>query len=167
MKRLILMRHAKSSWDNLRLTDHDRTLNERGRTDCPMMAAWLVAKGYTPTEVICSTASRCMETWEAVGMAAQFDPPVRYEKSLYHATAERLMTQLQKGTTDTVMLLAHNPGIGDFAARLVKLAPNHPKFMYYPTAAITVIDFDTPDWASVGFGTGTAVDFVTPRDLRT
>lgn len=167
MKRLILMRHAKSSWDNLNLMDHDRPLNARGREACKTMAAWLVQNGFAPDEVIASTATRCVETWEHVGLTAGWDTPVTYHKALYHSGPQQLLTHVQKASGDTVMVVVHNPGIASFAQELHGSdMPEDPKFNFYPTASVTVIDFDATDWADIGFAKGKGVAFATPKSLE-
>lgn len=163
MKRLILMRHAKSSWDNLHLSDHERSLNDRGRSDCPKISTWMSEHSYTPENVILSTATRCVETWEALALSAD---DVAYRDNLYHSSAAGMLQALQGAQGDVVMMIAHNPGIAEFAGRLHgKNTPQHPRFRDYPTAATTVIDFDVANWSDVSFGTGIGVNFVIPRDL--
>ena len=164
MKRLILMRHAKSSWDNLDLSDHDRTLNARGRADCELLAAWMAERKLSPTQVLCSTAERCVETCAAI--LKDSDAEVSYKRSLYHASEDQILAQVQGLTDDCVMVFAHNPGTGYFASRILAKRPEHPKFCTYPTAAITVVDFDIDDWAKLDFKTGTLDVFITPSDLK-
>lgn len=164
--RLILMRHAKSSWDNLNLSDHDRPLNERGRAACDTVGAWLVKQGYLAQEALSSTAARCVETYELTAQAAGIDPSIEYRRSLYHASPEQMLSNLQMATGQTVMMLGHNPGIGFFAGELVgPTATDHPKFMTYPTAAVTVMDFSIESWKDAGFGKATLEAFITPSDL--
>ena len=164
MKRLILMRHAKSSWDNLNLMDHDRVLNKRGHEGSKIIGTWLAANGFIPDQVIASTAERCVETWERTALAAGWDAPVSYHKTLYHAGPNQLLTHLQKAVGECVMLVAHNPGIAGFAEVLHGTnTPEHQKFRTYPTAATTIIDFGIANWEELGFGKGKGVAFATPR----
>lgn len=158
MKHLILIRHAKSSWANA-LPDHDRPLNKRGRGDAPLIGAWLREHGYLPDLVLCSDAVRTMETWDRLDLRA----PVAYRADLYHASPETIAQILRKQTAKTVALIAHNPGIGEFAHWLASAPPKNPRFQDYPTAATTV--FDLPDW-HVTQGCGTVADFMTPHSLK-
>lgn len=166
MLRLILMRHAKSSWDNLLLQDHERPLNNRGLQNCKDIAAELVKLGLVPDQVVASTAQRCVETWEHVGLTAGFDVPVEYDKKLYHSSAEQLLECLQMSNAQTLLMICHNPGIADFAARLVgDTKPDHADFGRYPTAAVCVISFEKDEFKTVGFGTGNCERFFTPKEL--
>lgn len=165
MLRLILMRHAKSSWDNLNLADHDRPLNDRGQRSATLMGQWLRAQNYIPQEAICSTATRCVETWEHVGIAGEFPCEITYRKSLYHAAPEQMINALHKAQKPIVIILGHNPGIGLFADQLLSTPPTHPKFIHYPTAAITVIDFKADAWDQVKFKSGKLQAFQFPKEL--
>ena len=166
MKRLILMRHAKSSWDDVTLSDHDRPLNARGVGACATMADWLQENGFLPETVISSTATRCMETWERVGLAMKIDPPVTYVKRLYHAGSEQMLGVLHEARGDCVMMLGHNPGISSFAADLLGAnRPDHPRFAYMPTAAIVVIDIDTSSFAQARMVSATCVEFTSQADV--
>jgi len=166
MKRLIVTRHAKSSWDNLNLSDHDRRLNKRGREATGLIGGWLKLQSYIPDQILASTATRCVETWEGIGIEMECDAPVTYESGLYHSSAEVILNFLHKATGDTVLLTAHNPGIGEFASRIVSDTPDHPRFYGYPSGATTVVEFDVKDWAKVGFGTGQLLGFVVPSELK-
>ena len=163
--RLILMRHAKSSWDN-KGDDHARPLNNRGRNAATTIGHWLAAKGYVPDIVLCSNAERTAQTWARVSAMLAALPDVQFEQSLYLATAEKLFqVLLQVQDAETVLILAHNPGIAVLAAALADRAPAHRHFDDYPTAATTVLYFATDSWENVTPGTGQVVDFVVPRDL--
>jgi len=166
MKRLIITRHAKSSWDNLNLSDHDRSLNKRGREATGLIGGWLKSKSYTPDQVLASTATRCMETWEGIGMAMECDAPVTYESGLYHSSADLILNFLHKAVGDTVLVTAHNPGVGEFASRIVRTCPDHPRFYGYPSGATTVVEFETMDWTQIAFGTGELLGFVVPSELK-
>ncbi|HWL58079.1 MAG TPA: histidine phosphatase family protein [Paracoccus sp. (in: a-proteobacteria)] len=160
-RRLILTRHAKSSWDDPAQDDHDRPLNDRGRRSARELGDWLASRGYEPEEVLCSTSVRTRETWELVaGAALEVLPNVRYEPALYHATPEEMLAILRTATAQTVMMLGHNPGIAKFAAELPARPPLDPEFRSYPTAATLVVDFQIDDWSEVRPGQGSVLDFV-------
>lgn len=166
MKRLILIRHAKSSWDFGGLSDHERPLNARGQDACIRIADWLEAQNYIPDEVLCSTAERCRETHERIAAKMHLKAPVHHLQNLYHASAESLLACLRSAQGDTVMMLAHNPGIGDFAALIhAHPLPETQQFALYPTAATTVLDFDISSWTEAAWDLGVGRAFVVPREL--
>jgi phosphohistidine phosphatase len=154
-RRLILMRHAKSGWDDPMLADHDRPLAPRGVS---------AERGYLPDEALVSSALRTRETWD--GVQAKLAPcPVAHLPALYHAGPDTMMQVLQGAAGNCVLMLGHNPGIAEFARLLVSRAPGHPRFGDYPTAATLIADFPTDTWRETRFGTARPVDFVVPRDL--
>lgn len=161
MRRLILMRHAKSSWDDPRLLDFDRPLNKRGRQSAEAMGNWLRGHSYMPTAALVSAAKRTAETFERAG----FDIPLRYSRTLYHAAADTMAVVLKEETAQTVLMIGHNPGIADFAARLVRTAPTHPRFYDYPTCATLIADFDISNWNDLAWSTAEVVDFAIPREV--
>jgi len=163
--RLILIRHAKSSWSDPTTDDHDRVLNSRGRESAKAIGAWLGGKGFVPQKVICSSAARCAETLALVqdGLAAK--PEVMFEQSLYNASLDVMLGKLQSASGDVVAMIGHNPAIGELADALVKQSPARPRFSIYPSGATTVIDFDVESWSEVQLDQGDLVDFVLPRDL--
>lgn len=165
-KRLILTRHAKSSWDNANMADHDRPLNPRGRRAAEDLGEWLASRGYVPDEVITSDAKRTLETWEGIAAALPGEPTLRETHKLYQAGADVMLAVLKHAKGDMVMMLGHNPGISEFAHRLVARAPLNPEFQRYPTAATLVVEFPIDDWADVAFGEGAPDDFVVPKELQ-
>lgn len=159
--RLILTRHAKSSWDDPAQPDHDRPLNARGRRSARELGDWLASRGYEPEEVLCSTAERTRETWERIALAPlEVRPHIRYEPGLYHATPEKMLEVLRSASAPTVMMIGHNPGIAEFAAMLPARLPLDPDFRRYPTAATLVVDFQIDDWSELRPAQGSVLDFV-------
>lgn len=163
--RLILIRHAKSSWDDPLLDDHDRTLNERGRKSAHTVGKWLAEKHYLPDVVLCSTARRTVETWKILSSHLGNDAAVEICSALYLASAHQMLTSLSKRHEATVLMLGHNPGTGSLAAGLVSRRPAHAQFSKYPTAATSIFEFNVSNWNAVTPGSGELVDFVVPRDL--
>jgi phosphohistidine phosphatase len=162
---LVLIRHAKSDWDDPLLDDHDRPLNARGLSDAPRIGAWLLAQGHVPGAAMVSTARRAVATWDALVSAFAPPPPISFHPRLYHASAGIMLDVLRTAEAPTIAMIGHNPGIGDFAARLLTTAPTHPCFDDYPTCATLVARFDAGAWADVQFRTGAATAFITPHDL--
>ena len=170
MKRLILFRHAKSSWADPDLDDHDRPLNARGRLAAPLMGAWLAGRGYCPDRVLCSSSLRTRETWEGARGALPDAPPPEIVPRLYHADPATMLALIQATPegAGVLLLLGHQPGIGGLARRLSR--PDTPAhcaraFVKFPTAAIAVIDFEIADWGSAAFGDGRFHAFACPREL--
>jgi len=159
-KRLILMRHAKSSWDHVG-PDHDRPLNSRGYKSAPSVGQWLRSNGYLPDAILSSSAKRTRETCEGLG----FDTPIRFERSLYLADPETMLSELLKESAEIILMLGHNPGIAALAEMLVAKQPDHSRFFDYPTCATTIMDFEIDDWQALQYGTGQVQDFIVPREL--
>ena len=156
---LILMRHAKSAWNDPNLADHDRPLNGRGRDSAKAMGDWLRRKGHLPDVVVSSSATRTGQTVEGLG----FDAPVSFTRTLYHAGPEVMMDVLRDQTASCVLMVGHNPGIADFADRLVSQPPRHPRFADYPTGAVAIITFEAQGWNDIGWREGQPIDFAIPR----
>jgi len=138
MKRLVLMRHAKSSWDDPLMEDHDRVLNGRGRVSARVLGDWLRARKYVPDQVLSSSAARTRETFSRLGFVCDAE----FTRKLYLADPQVMMDVLRSATGDTVLMLGHNPGIAWFAQSLVQVPPPHSRFFDYPTCATMVAEFD-------------------------
>ena len=170
MKKLILLRHAKSSWDDPEMVDHDRPLNRRGRRSAPVIAAWLAERGDVPDAVLCSSAARARETFELAREALPELPKPTVDRAIYHAVPRALRDRLAAldGACTTAMLIGHEPGIGALAR---KLSDGRPParcaraFAHFPTAAAAVLEFDIADWNELDYGSGRFVDFAVPREL--
>lgn len=160
MPRLILMRHAKSSWSDPTWQDFDRPLNKRGRASAKAMGDWLRARGYLPDDILCSSAERTGET--CLRLALETKPT--YTRALYHAESPAILGLIRKANAETLLVIGHNPGFADFASRIVAEAPNHQRFLDFPTCATLVAEFDGP-WADLNWGTAHVLDFVIPREL--
>ncbi|WP_045391653.1 histidine phosphatase family protein [Falsirhodobacter sp. alg1] len=161
MPRLILIRHAKSGWDDPLLTDHQRPLAPRGIESCAAIAGWLEQQGIAPSEILCSDARRTRETSALVFPA--ITPTLIPD--LYHASPDCMMRELRKATAGTVAMIGHNPGIGSFAQNILMRFPSHIRFADYPTAATLIADFGGDSWKDAGFAGAEPVAFTVPRDL--
>ncbi len=166
MKRLILIRHAKSSWSSGASGDKTRPLNERGHAAAAKIGGWLKTQGFAPDQVRASNATRCAQTWEGISQALGTTPDVQFTDALYLAGPETMLANLQTASSDTVLMLGHMPGIGAFARDLRRdPPPAHEVFRKYPTGAVTVLEFKTDSWADVQMGTGKFTAYTTPRSL--
>jgi len=163
--RLILTRHAKSSWADPSMDDHDRPLNKRGEKSARAVGKWLAKRGYVPDQALVSSSERTRQTWAWIAKAFDTAPEATFDPGLFHAEPAALMDALHKASGASVMMIAHNPGIAFFAQGLVSALPGDARFERYPTAATAVIDFDAPDWTKVAWSSGTVTDLVFARDL--
>lgn len=160
---LIIMRHAKSDWDDPTQSDHERPLNARGRRNATALGQWLAAQGYRPDLALVSDAERTGETWLRVSAAWADRPEVRFEPAFYNAATDTLLRTIRKANVPRLLVLAHNPGIGMLAEQLAAEPPRHDRFFDYPTGATLVLNFPTQNWADIG--RGQVADFVIPADL--
>ncbi|MCC0080443.1 MAG: histidine phosphatase family protein [Rhodobacter sp.] len=164
-KRLILTRHAKSSWDDPTMADHDRPLNDRGKAASADLGEWLASRGYVPEEVLCSDALRTRKTWSGIAPALPGSPILTLKPALYHAGPDVMLAVLKHATADTVMMIGHNPGIAEFAERIVAQPPMTAEFRRYPTGATLVASFEIDSWTDIAWGQGATRDFIVPREL--
>jgi phosphohistidine phosphatase len=162
-RRLYVLRHAKSSWDDPGLSDHDRPLAKRGRRATKPLRLYLQKHEIAPELVLCSTARRARETLERIEPALGA-PTVRREPALYAASAEALLDRLRDvpDAVTSVMLIGHSPGIEDLADTLT----GSPVGSKFPTAALATLELLSARWGDTGPGTAKLIDFVRPRDLE-
>jgi phosphohistidine phosphatase len=169
VKRLWLLRHAKSSWDQPSLPDPDRPLAPRGRRAADLLAAHLAASEVRPTVVLCSSSLRTRETLAAVLPALGDALEIRIEPALYGAGAAQLLDQLRQvpDKASSAMLIAHNPGIQDLALALAAGGPALAELgEKYPTGALATLELDVERWRDLDHGMATATTLVTPRSLE-
>lgn len=159
---LILTRHAKSSWNNPMLDDHERPLNKRGQASAPAIGDWLRQNGWMPEELLSSNSVRTRETWDRMGLQIE---NAYFARDLYLAGPDEMMSELKNATGRTVLMLGHNPGIAEFASQLVQSPPDHARFHDYPTCATTVMRFAIDKWPDILWHSGQVLGFTVPRDL--
>jgi phosphohistidine phosphatase len=167
MKQLFLLRHAKSSWDDPELDDHDRPLAPRGRRATELIAKYLRREGIVPDLVLCSSALRTRQTLERIAPAWGDDVRVEVEAELYAASAGELLERLRAVADDveSVMLIGHNPGIEELALSLAGSGDELPALRRkYPTAALATLEVDGP-WRDLAPGGAELTDFVKPKQL--
>ena len=116
---LILTRHAKSAWDDPELDDFERPLDGRGRAAALNIGTWLITQGYLPDTVLVSGARRTVETWSRMAGIMPSTATMESVPALYLASADIILNVLRARRSPVIMLIAHNPGIGDFAAGTV------------------------------------------------
>jgi phosphohistidine phosphatase len=162
MKTLLVLRHAKSSWSDPALPDHDRPLNKRGKRDAPRMGQLLKEQGLTPDLIISSTAVRAQNTAakvaEASGYAGRVDATVR----LYHAFPDEYLQILREVADEhrSVMVVGHNPALEDFLEVLTG------QFERMPTSAVARVELEIESWQDLAVPPGgRLVDVWRPREL--
>ncbi len=162
-RRLILIRHAKSGWDDPFADDHARTLTPRGHKAAIAIGNWLALNEYRPDVILSSDATRTAQT--AQGVLSAFDPApeLKFVPALYHPSPDTICDVAAKEIAQTVAIISHNPGIGMCASDLVQRRPPHHRFGDYPTCATTVIAFPADQFAQRS--KGIVVDFIVPSDL--
>jgi len=150
MKRLYLLRHAKSSWDDPELADHERPLSARGRRAADAIGDHMREHGIQPQLVLCSSSARTRETLARIGLSGEV------ERDLYGASASELLARVRELSPrlESVLLIGHNPGMHDLALGLTG-APGK-----YPTGALATIEL--AGWTAES---GRMIDFVRPREL--
>lgn len=170
MKRLILMRHAKSSWDDSAQDDHDRPLNARGQRAATLVGAHLEQLGVRPDLALCSSARRTQETWRRVEAVLTASPRVRVERALYLASGDSMLDRLRELEDDvtSVVLVAHHPGTCELARALAGSGPAAARARLrgkFPTGALADLEVDLARWRDLAPGKARLVSFTTPKDL--
>ena len=162
MKTLLILRHAKSSWKDGSLPDHDRPLNKRGKADAPRMGALLRREELLPDLVLCSTAKRARTTAKLALEESGYEGELRLDRELYSFDAEPYLEALAEVGDGhrCVMVVGHNPAMED----LVEILVGH--FERMPTAALAHIDLPIERWSELDEEVeGELVDLWRPREL--
>lgn len=160
MKHLLLLRHAKSSWDDQGLEDFERPLNKRGIKAAKLVGQFLRREEIKIDLVISSPAKRARETIELVLPAAKLEVELRFEDRIYEATPRTLLAVIAevKPSVNTLMLVGHNPGFEGLLEILTTQA------RHLPTASVAFIDLDSDEWKKARAG-GKLVRLVRPKEL--
>jgi len=171
MRRLMLLRHAKSSWSEPGASDHERPLNRRGEEAAPRIGAYLARHKLIPDHVLCSTAKRARETWALVAAEAATAPPPAFTDRLYDASSRALIEVFRHADPDakSVLVVAHNPGLQEVATALIAsgdLEDRERLREKLPTGGLVVIDFAIEDWSKLHTRSGRLERFVVPRMLE-
>jgi phosphohistidine phosphatase len=171
-KRLVLLRHAKSSWPDV--PDHERPLGKRGRRDAPGVGRWLREAGYLPDLVLCSTARRTRETWQLAAAELGGAAPVQFEPGVYAATTARLLDLVRQTPQEvgTLLVVGHEPAMHELTLLLAAGAANGTEpgtlervRLKFPTAAVAVLPFAV-GWPELGPSRAELAAFVVPSDGR-
>ena len=163
MKRLLILRHAKSSWNHPELSDFERPLNKRGRRAAPRMGRWIAENNLAPEVVICSTAKRAQQTYQLVQDVVNWDVETIHTDELYLAPAQTYIQHLSQlpDNIPTAMVIGHNPGMEELVSLLCG------EYQSMPTCALAVITFDVNVWSQLAANgcSGKIQHHVLPREL--
>jgi len=170
LKRLYLLRHAKSDWADPALDDFDRPLNGRGLKSASAIGRYMRREGLIPALVLCSPSRRTRQTWELLVEGLKGEPAVQYADDLYLAEPARLLKQIGQAPEDlpSLLVIAHNPGLQALAHRLAgggDKAGLRRIATKYPTGALAVLDCDVAAWDQLAAGLCVLERLVAPRDL--
>ena len=162
MKKLIIVRHSKSSWKDLSLTDFRRPLNNRGKSDGPIMSRYLSSKINKIDFLHSSSSVRTFETSKFFISKIEFKN-IKYDDNLYHCSAQSII-RLIKNYPDqykTVMIIAHNPGLTNLINMIT-----HINLDNLPTTGIANIDFACDSWNNISIENSNLVDLKFPKQLK-
>jgi phosphohistidine phosphatase len=162
MKTLLVLRHAKSSWRESELSDHDRPLNKRGKRDAPRMGELIRAEDLLPDLILTSSARRALTTAELVAEASGYEGEIQVSRDLYAAGPEEFIDALcaLPDGFDSVLVIGHNPGLEELVEVLTEEAPA------MPTATLAQVALDIDRWVDLeGEGAGRLVKLWLPRTL--
>lgn len=162
MKRLFIIRHAKSSWDDPALDDFDRPLNKRGIKNAPFMGQLLKDKNIQPDIILASPAKRTMQTAEFIAKAIGFEKNITPNQYIYEAYVSNLQEVISYiyDNNDTAFLVGHNPGVSALAYTYCGLKEN------LPTCAIVEIEFDCDSWMDVGNHNAKLISYEYPKKYK-
>jgi phosphohistidine phosphatase len=166
VRALYVLRHAKSSWDDPALADHERPLALRGQRAAKRIAKHMRRNEVEPELVLCSTATRARETLELLRPALR-SAKVLLEDDLYGASADALLARLRRVPDDvrSVLLIGHNPGLQELALVLAREGEGRDRLeTKFPTAALATFTLAEP-WSRLSPGGAALAGYVVPRDL--
>ena len=162
MKKLVIMRHAKSSWKDSTLNDHDRPLNKRGERDAPAMGKRLANRSVSPDLIVSSTAVRAITTARAVAETIHYDiHKIVQSRKLYLADLDQLIQIIQKLDNDLelVFLFGHNPGMTELANHL-----GTTPIVNLPTCGFVELHYDCNSWKEIKHAKPTLEYFDYPKN---
>jgi phosphohistidine phosphatase len=167
MRRLMLLRHAKTERAEPGKRDRDRKLMKRGRADAPVIGAYMAHHGLVPDLALVSPATRAQETWALVAGAFAQAPRMVTDDRIYNANAEKLIGIIgETRKAHALVVVGHNPSLHDLAMQLIASRDVEARERInkkLPTSGLVVIDLPIDDWALVHPHAGRLERFVTPR----
>jgi phosphohistidine phosphatase len=167
MRRLMLLRHAKTERAEPGERDRDRKLTKRGRADAPIIGAYMARHGLTPDLAMVSPARRAQETWTLLAAAFAKAPRVADEERIYNADVDSLIEVIgETRAARSLLIVGHNPGLHDLAMQLIasgNVEPRQQVAEKLPTSGLVVIELPFDDWSRVHPHAGRLERFVTPN----
>ncbi len=165
---LTLLRHAKSSWDNLDLSDYERPLNKRGKRSAPKIGAYMATHKITPDLILCSAAKRTRETLKLLIKPAKLSAEIRFLDELYLIPEKQLLKLLQEIPKHYkhICIIGHNPGLHDLCLNLIHKATPEQLLalnINFPTAALAQIRFNIENWENISKKSGELINFTSPK----
>lgn len=171
MRRLLILRHAKTEPAEPGKDDHNRALLERGRRDAGQIGAYLASHGLVPDRVVLSPARRVQETWKYLSEALKPAPGATTSERVYEATAPDIFGILVKtpAPVHSLMLVGHNPSLHEVALMLIASGDIEARERLrekLPTSGLIIIDFAFDDWSKLHPQSGRLERFITPKSIE-
>lgn len=164
MKKVYIIRHAKSSWSDLSLDDFDRPLKKRGKEDIKVISKWLKKRGIKPDIVISSPAKRAKKTLKTLEEILNIDKDViKFDKGIYEAHVQYLVDMLSKldDRYGSVFIIGHNPSLNELAEHLSDTIITN-----IPTSGVVAIELDIDKWNEIKNKKGKILFFIYPKKLK-
>ena len=171
MLKLLLLRHAKSSWNDPDHSDQQRPLNKRGIAAAPQMGSYIAKHNLTPTLILSSTATRARQTTQFVSEQFSDEIETRFIEDLYSFSGYPGALNIIRNNGDQqspLMVVGHNPTLEELADELIAAGNSTARAVMnqkYPSAGLAIIDFNVTKWADIQTSMGILVDFIRPKDL--
>lgn len=162
MKKIIIIRHSKSSWKELSLGDFHRPLNNRGKTDGPIMANYLSSRISKISLLHCSSSLRTSETSKFFIERIKFDK-IQYDESLYHCSSSSILKIIMSYAEEfsSAMIIAHNPGLTNLINEVTRITLDN-----LPTTGLAEINFNCDLWSDISFKNSDLIDLKFPKQLK-
>lgn len=162
MKKIYILRHSKSSWEDLSLGDFHRPLNNRGKIDAPLISAYLRSRIHEIDFLHCSSSARTYETSKFFIDRIKFID-IKYDELLYHSSSSEIINNINcyDEKYNSAMIIAHNPGLTNLVNELTDLILDN-----LPTTGLVEINFDCEMWSDISLYNSTIVDIKFPKQLK-
>lgn len=163
-KKILMMRHAKSSWSDEKLRDFDRPLNSRGMKDAPRMGAYLKELGIIPGQIFSSPAKRAQQTAQAVAKEVGFNVErINWDEELYHGEPMAYLNAIRSADakSEVVMTIGHNPMTAEVMSALSKQSFTH----HVPTSALACFETSAESWNDIRQSSCKLLWIVSPKEI--
>ena len=162
MKKIYVLRHSKSSWKDLSLSDFQRPLNGRGKADGPKMSSYIHSRIDKIDFLHCSSSVRTYETSKYFIDRIKF-VDIKYDESLYHSSSSEIINNINyyDEQYNSAMIIAHNPGLTNFVNEITNVMLDN-----LPTTGLVEINFDCAKWTDISQDNSTVIDIKFPKQLK-